>query len=152
MRVHFQNEEEVGFPLARELLAEGELAAAAAEMLAIDVGAPATPALVGGLEEDLSALLASPAVARDGRSARTLLKAGPLRLVLIALGAGGTVQEHTAPGPVTLQAVRGTVSVRAGGRDYALAAGEVLAIPARVPHALHASAPSGVLLTMMLAG
>jgi quercetin dioxygenase-like cupin family protein/hemerythrin-like domain-containing protein len=152
MRVHFQNEEEVGFPLAQELLSAAELAAAGAEMLAIDAESPAEPVHVGGLEAELSALLASPAVAREGRSARTLLKAGPLRLVLIALGAGGTVQEHTAPGPITLQALRGAVRVRAGGQEFALAAGEVLAIPARLPHSLHADAPSGVLLTMTLAG
>ena len=89
-------------------------------------------------------------MARDGRTARTLVKRGPLRLVLVAIGGGGEVQEHKAAGPTTIQAVRGRVTVAGGGADHVLQQGDILTLPAAMPHALRAEEPSAVLVTIVL--
>jgi quercetin dioxygenase-like cupin family protein/hemerythrin-like domain-containing protein len=153
LRVHFQNEEEIAFPLARDLIAAEELAAAGREMVAIEEeqGMNA-PVQVTAIEETAAELLRSEPLTREGRTARTLVKDGPLRLVLVAIGAGGSVQEHQAPGPTTIQAVAGRVTVAAGGEEHDLDRGAVLVLPAGMRHALRAGEPSAVLVTIVSDG
>jgi len=155
MRVHFQNEEEIVFPLATELLSADMLAEAGREMIAMDLETheqhPA-PVRLTDPRAVLPDLLASPEVQRTGRTAHTLLKEGPLRVVLVALRSGGDIQEHTAGGPVTIQALTGAVTVTAAGASHDLAAGDILALPAGLPHAVRAREASGLLLTVVLAG
>ncbi|HET9476245.1 MAG TPA: cupin domain-containing protein, partial [Dehalococcoidia bacterium] len=105
---------------------------------------------VSGLGEQLQGLLASDEVARTGRSARTLVKTADVRVVLIALGAKGVIQEHHAPGALTIQALAGTTEVSAGGAVYRLQAGDLLALPDGMAHALRAMAAGGLLLTIAL--
>src|SRR4051812_45850162 len=69
-------------------------------------------------------------VARHGRSARTLVKDGPLRLTLIAIAAGGEMPRHSAEGPVSIQLIEGDATVAAAGSEYSLALGDVLVIAA----------------------
>ncbi|MGE0543460.1 MAG: hemerythrin domain-containing protein [Dehalococcoidia bacterium] len=153
LRVHFQNEEEIAFPLAQALLDVEELAAAGREMAAIDKEQHMdTPVQLTGIAQTTDELLGSEALARDGRTARTLVKSGPLRIVLVAIGAGGDVQEHQAAGPTTIQAVRGRVTIAGGGVDHALQQGDVLTLPAAMPHALRAEEPSAVLVTIVMGG
>jgi quercetin dioxygenase-like cupin family protein len=153
LRVHFQNEEEIAFPLAQELLSAEALAAAGREMVAIEKEERMNaPVQLTDIEQTVDELLGSDAVARDGRTARTLVKHGPLRLVLVAIGAGGEVQEHKAAGPTTIQAVRGHVSIAGGGAEHVLERGDILTLPAEMPHALRAEEPSAVLVTIVLNG
>lgn len=49
-------------------------------------------------------------VARHGRSGRTLVKEGPLRLTLMALDAGGNLPMHGTTGPVTVHMSRASSS------------------------------------------
>lgn len=151
LRVHFQNEEEIAFPLAQALLSAEDLAAAGREMIAIEKERQMNaPVHLTGIEQTVDELLGSEAVARDGRTARTLEKRGLLRLVLVAIGAGGEVQEHKAAGPTTIQAMRGRVTIASGGVDYVLERGDILTLPAAMPHALRAEEPSAVLVTIVL--
>jgi hemerythrin-like domain-containing protein/quercetin dioxygenase-like cupin family protein len=169
LRVHFQKEEELVFPLAAELLTRGELAQAAREMAAIDAGAdPCSVPWVEDMERraqgvapteesgawlsaDLPSLaaelLASAEARREGRTARTLRKDGELRVVLVALRAGAHLREHTAPGPLTVQSLSGHAELRAAGCSYHLAPGSLLALSSRVPHELWAAEDSALLLT-----
>jgi quercetin dioxygenase-like cupin family protein len=89
-----------------------------------------TPTQLIGIEHTVDELLGSDALARDGRTARTLVKSGPLRLLLVAIKAGGEMQEHQAAGPTTIQTVRGRVTIAGGGVDHVLPQGEVLTLPA----------------------
>lgn len=152
LRVHFQNEDEIGFPLARDRISAKELAAAAREMQEIEMEQTSMgePVQRLGVLQELSALLNSSEVARAGRSARTLFKDGSLRLVLVALGATGVLQEHHAPGPLTIQALSGSVTVEAGDQSFPLHLGDLLVLPAGAPHAVQAHEPSGLLLTMVV--
>jgi quercetin dioxygenase-like cupin family protein/hemerythrin-like domain-containing protein len=150
LRIHFENEEDLAFPLAGELISAAELEAAAREMELIESQAAGSRQWVNGLGEQLQGLLASDEVARTGRSARTLVKTADVRVVLIALGAKGVIQEHHAPGALTIQALAGTTEVSAGGAVYRLQVGDLLALPDGMTHALRATAAGGLLLTIAL--
>jgi quercetin dioxygenase-like cupin family protein len=84
-----------------------------------------------------------------GRTARTLVKEGPLRLTLMALAAGGNLPEHRTDGPVTIHVQNGEVTFTALGAEYPLAAGEVLVFAAGVPHAARSQGGCVFLLTVV---
>jgi quercetin dioxygenase-like cupin family protein len=86
---------------------------------------------------------------RHGRSARTLVKDGPLRLTLIALGPGGTLPSHHAEGQVTIHLLEGDVVFTVAEREYALAPGEVLVLGSAVPHAARSKDGCVLLLTVV---
>lgn len=85
---------------------------------------------------------------RDGRSSRTLLKEGPLRVTLIVIRPGGGIPEHEAQSPIAIQALRGAVDVHAGGETHRLAPNELLAIDTGVPHSLSSEEGAAILLTV----
>ena len=85
---------------------------------------------------------------RDGRSSRTLLKDGPLRVTLIVLAPGGGIPRHQAQGPVTVQPLRGRVEVALGDRTHEVSAGQLLAIGRAVPHSVSSDDGAAFLLTV----
>lgn len=88
-------------------------------------------------------------LARHGRSARTLVKDGPLRLTLIAVGADGGMPSHRSEGPVTIHLLEGDVVIGAEGRDYSLVPGEVLVLAAGVEHSVRSAGGCMLLLTVV---
>jgi quercetin dioxygenase-like cupin family protein len=88
-------------------------------------------------------------LARHGRSARTLVKDGPLRLTLIALAAGGSMPSHRAEGPVTIHLLDGEVVFDVEEREYPLVPGEVLVLSSGVRHGVRSSAGCVFLLTVV---
>ena len=74
-------------------------------------------------EAQRPALIDHDLLSRSGRSARTLLKEGPLRVTLVALGAGGALAEHHADGPITVHVLAGRITFRAGEDEWLLGAG-----------------------------
>jgi quercetin dioxygenase-like cupin family protein len=86
----------------------------------------------------------------QGRTARTLVKDGPLRVTLIVLGPGGKLREHSAPGPITVHALEGRLRFSTGGADHDLAAGDLLALGAEVAHSVASETGGAFLLTMTL--
>ena len=100
------------------------------------------------LEDERLSMTGSEPFARGGRSARTLVKDGPLRVTLIALGAGARIAEHRADGPVTIQPVQGTIHVEVRGRVRTLEAGDLLALGPGVEHAVAAEDAAAFLLTV----
>lgn len=87
-------------------------------------------------------------LARSGRSARTLVKTGPLRVTLITLAAGGRIAEHQAQGPITVHVLHGSIRFRVGDEEYVLAPGELLALDGGVPHAVSSDTGGAFLLTV----
>jgi len=85
---------------------------------------------------------------RSGRHARTLLKDAELRAVLLALRAGARLAEHHAPGRITIHTLTGHLTIRARGRTFELAAGQLLTLGAAVPHEVEAREESAFLLTI----
>jgi len=88
-------------------------------------------------------------LARSGRSSRTLVKEGPLRLTLLALAPGGNLPEHSTDGPVSIHMVRGDALFRALDTDYALVTGDVLALAPGVRHAASSTNGCSFLLTVV---
>lgn len=87
-------------------------------------------------------------LAAHGRSARTLVKDGPLRLTIMALAAGGTLPPHSTDNPVSIQVVQGEVTFHALDREYALAAGDVLVLAAGVEHSAWSKSGASFLITV----
>lgn len=85
---------------------------------------------------------------RDGRSSRTLLKDGALRVTLIVLAGGGGIPEHTAPGPITIQPLRGRVEVVVGGESHGVSAGEILSLGPGIGHSVASHEGAAFLLTV----
>lgn len=82
------------------------------------------------------------------RGAVTLVKQDGLSVVLTHLHAGGSLQEHAAPGPVTVQVLDGHVRVRLEDEVLDAPVGRLLAFRARVRHAVEALEDSTLLLTL----
>jgi quercetin dioxygenase-like cupin family protein len=83
-----------------------------------------------------------------GRSARTLVKDGPLRLTIMALAAGGALPPHSTEHPLSIQVVEGDVTFYALDKEYTLSAGDVLIFAAGVEHAARSTSGASFLLTV----
>ena len=83
------------------------------------------------------------------RGAVTLVKQDGLSVVLTHLHAGGSLQEHAAPGPVTVQVLDGHVRVRIEDEVLDVPVGRLLAFRAQVRHAVEALEDSTLLLTLV---
>ncbi len=88
-------------------------------------------------------------LAERGRTARTLVREGPLRLTLMALAAGGDFPAHSTDGPVAIHVVDGEVVFHALGSDYPLAPGDVLVFAANVEHSARSEKGCVMLLTVV---
>jgi quercetin dioxygenase-like cupin family protein len=94
------------------------------------------------------------AYAREGHTARTLVRAPDLRVVLIAMKAGSRVAAHTLDETVSIQALGGRLRLQVPrlarpGADgvLELSAGRVLVLEAGTEHAVEAVGDSAFLLT-----
>jgi quercetin dioxygenase-like cupin family protein len=85
-----------------------------------------------------------------GRSGRTLVKDGPLRVTIVALGPGEVMDEHHAPGPITVQVLEGAIRFTADDAHHDLGAGDLLALGAGTPHAVTSLEGGVFLLTLAL--
>ena len=87
-------------------------------------------------------------LALHGRSGRTLIKAGPMRVVITALAPGGDLPVHGTSGPRTIQVLEGEVICVVRDTEYRLTAGDVMALGPGVRHA--ARSPNGAILLLTL--
>lgn len=82
---------------------------------------------------------------------RMLLKAPQGNVTLFAFDAGEGLSEHTAPFDALVLGVDGEAAVTVADTPHRLAAGDLLRLPANVPHAVHAETPFTMLLVMIRA-
>jgi quercetin dioxygenase-like cupin family protein len=68
--------------------------------------------------------------------------------VLTHLHAGGTLREHAAPGPATVQVLDGRVRLQIGDDSFEATAGRLVAFDAAVRHSVEALEDSTLLLTL----
>lgn len=102
------------------------------------------------LGRDVSELIDGALLERTGRSARTLVKDGPLRVTLTALAAGGSIAEHRASGPITVHVLSGEILFRAGKDEWRLGSGDLLSLGAGVEHSVSSETGGIFLLTVAL--
>ena len=91
-------------------------------------------------------------LARHGRTARTLVKEGPLRLTMMGLAPAGVLPAHSTDAPVTIHLLEGDVRFTALGRDYSLTTGDVLVIAPGVEHSARSEKGGTFLLTVLYLG
>jgi quercetin dioxygenase-like cupin family protein len=108
----------------------------------------ADPLMALDLSAELARLRDEETWRRTGRHARTLVKDADLRVVLIALGAGMRMEEHHAPGRITVQTLAGRLALRAAGQIVDLPVGHVLTLGPAIPHDVEAREESAFLLTI----
>ncbi len=83
---------------------------------------------------------------------RTLLKTETGTLTLFAFDEGQSLSEHTAPFDALVQVLDGTATLMVGGKTVATRTGEMVLMPANVPHAVQPGGRFKMLLTMFRAG
>jgi quercetin dioxygenase-like cupin family protein len=88
-------------------------------------------------------------VAPEAIVSRILLRSPVGSVTVFAFAAGQELAEHTAPFDALVQVVAGRLELTIGGRPVTVAGGELVVMPARVPHALRAAADSTMILTML---
>jgi quercetin dioxygenase-like cupin family protein len=88
--------------------------------------------------------------AKAGRTAKTLVKEGPLRITLVALKQGVSLQEHQVAGAVSIQALRGRVAIEADGARSDLRAGQLLVLDADIRHRATGVTDCAILITMSM--
>jgi quercetin dioxygenase-like cupin family protein len=72
-------------------------------------------------------------------------------LTMFSFGAGQGLSEHTAPFDAVVQVVDGEAEVIINGSAQTVTAGQMIIMPANIPHELKAVKPFKMLLTMIRA-
>ena len=80
---------------------------------------------------------------------KTLLDKRSGSLTLFAFDAGQGLSEHTSPYDATIQVIDGEAEVRIAGKPARVKTGEMIIMPARVPHAVQAHRRFKMLLIMI---
>lgn len=80
---------------------------------------------------------------------QTLVKGDAGTVTVFAFAAGEGLSEHEAPFDALVLLLEGRATVTVGGVPHALSAGQMLRLPAHVPHGLHADERFKMLLVMI---
>jgi len=70
-------------------------------------------------------------------------------ITLFAFDQGEGLSEHTAPYDAILMVLEGEAEVTIAGTAFPLTPGQLIIMPANIPHAVHAKTPFKMLLTMI---
>jgi quercetin dioxygenase-like cupin family protein len=89
--------------------------------------------------------------AADSVVSKTLLDKPVGTITLFAFDQGQSLSEHTAPYHATVQVVDGKGVFTIGGKENQVKAGEVLIMPAHIPHSVYATERFKMLLIMIRA-
>jgi len=87
--------------------------------------------------------------ASGGILSKTVLKKESGNISLFSFAKGEALSEHTAPFDAMIQVVDGKGEVIIGGKSYILESGQVIIMPANVPHAVKAVEKFKMVLTMI---
>jgi quercetin dioxygenase-like cupin family protein len=87
---------------------------------------------------------------QEGRVvSRTFLQTNVTSLTLFAFDKGEGLSTHTAAGDAFVQILDGEALITIGGKDVTVKAGEVVVMPANVPHSLQARERFKMLLVVV---
>lgn len=89
--------------------------------------------------------------AADSIVSKTILDKSAGTLTLFAFDKGQKLSEHTAPYDAVVQVLDGRATVTIGGKEKNVQAGELIIMPANVPHAVMAAEQFKMLLIMIRA-
>jgi quercetin dioxygenase-like cupin family protein len=80
---------------------------------------------------------------------KQILKKPNGNITLFAFDKDESLTEHTSPFEAVVYMVDGEMEIKIGGNPYKVKAGEMLVMPANIPHGLKAAVKSKMLLTMI---
>jgi quercetin dioxygenase-like cupin family protein len=106
------------------------------------------PLLSFDLQTELEQVRQQPSYRNGDPGGRTLVKQPGLRIVLMALRAGGRLQEHHASGPISVQTIEGRLRLSLPDESVELTAGQLLALESGIRHDVEAIEDSVFLLTI----
>jgi quercetin dioxygenase-like cupin family protein len=86
-----------------------------------------------------------------GNVSRQLQKKPAGNVTLFPFDAGQELSEHTSPFDALVLAVDGEAEIAIAGKVQQVRAGQILLLPANVPHGVRATAPFTMMLTMIRA-
>jgi quercetin dioxygenase-like cupin family protein len=86
---------------------------------------------------------------RQAVVSKTLVDRPTGTVTLFAFDAGQRLSEHTAPFDAMVQVIEGQAELTIGGKPITCRAGEMVIMPANVPHAVNAVERFKMLLTMI---
>ncbi len=89
--------------------------------------------------------------ADDSIVSKTILDKPVGTITLFAFDRGQKLSEHTAPYDAVVQVVDGLAQLTIGGQGVRVSAGDIIIMPANVPHAVAAEEKFKMLLTMIRA-
>lgn len=87
---------------------------------------------------------------KSGRSSRTLIKVGAMRLVLNAMKAGTEIKTHHANGPISVHCIEGKLKFSTEEKSVTLQKGDLLTLEELVKHSVEAVEETTFLLTVAL--
>lgn len=103
------------------------------------------------LDREGEALALRAQSATSGRAAKTLVKEGPLRVTLVTLRAGTSLQRHQVAGPSSIQALKGMARFETPAGTTVLPAGAMMVLDAGVTHTVTAMEDSTLLVSIVAA-
>jgi quercetin dioxygenase-like cupin family protein len=83
---------------------------------------------------------------------RTLHRNAGGSVTLFAFDEGQHLTEHTSPYDALVQLLEGQLEITIGGEAVQLGAGQIVLMPANVPHGLRCTEPAKMLLVMLRPG
>ena len=89
--------------------------------------------------------------AQDAVVSKTIVDKPVGTLTIFAFDKDQRLSEHTAPYDAIVQIVDGTAKLTIGGNEVEVRAGEIIVMPANVPHSVDAQERFKMLLTMIRA-
>ena len=106
------------------------------------------------LNLDLLAEAPEPNAQRPRPAVKRVLSADGGNLILFTFNAGQSLPDHKAAHPITVQTLRGEVLFTCEGKEVLLRPGQIIHLPAYVPHRVDAvksdgDSPAIMLLTML---
>lgn len=108
--------------------------------------------LIDSRREKVLSLFAETQFAPNGIVSRTLLRTGNSRVVLFGFAEGQELTEHTSTQNAVIQILCGECEFSLAGRKNTLKTGDLLYLPARLPHAVRATKQFSMLLTLSKPG
>jgi quercetin dioxygenase-like cupin family protein len=85
----------------------------------------------------------------QGIASRVLARTAAGNITLFAFDAGEELSEHTAPFDALVLTLSGALILTIGGREVRTTPQSLVLMPANVPHAVHASEATRMLLIML---
>jgi quercetin dioxygenase-like cupin family protein len=88
---------------------------------------------------------------KDSIVSKTILNKSVGTITLFAFDQGQALSEHTSPYDAVIQVLDGTARITIGGENKTVSQGQIIVMPANVPHAVDAESQFKMLLTMIRA-